>query len=303
MVTRIATAFQNQSTLRTLQQANEGLDLSTYQVTTGLKARSLSEIPSDANQLLNLRDVKTKTATYLNNVVSAKNQLNASEAALQQLTDLLADASSTATLARNENSPQTRATLVPKAQSLAESFYTIFKSQYNGTHLFSGSNGAQPPIAGSATATAFPGSPPPTTYYQGDSTLPTVVTGPGTTLQYGVLGNDPTFAQLKAGLEALWFGLQTNNTAEMDNAIATLNTAKAGLSTLLGQVGGQLNTAQLVEDRQTSQQQFLTTQLDDIEKVDVSEAITKFSQQQATLQASMSIIARVNQLSLLDFLR
>lgn len=303
MVTRIATAFQNQSTLRTLQQANEGLDLSTYQVTTGLKARTLSEIPSEANQVLNLRDVKTKTQTYLNNVVSAKNQLNASESALQQLTDLLADASSTATLGRNENSPQTRATLVPKAQSLAESFYTIFKSQYNGTHLFSGSNGAQPPISGSAAATAFPGSPPPTTYYQGDSTLPTVVTGPGTTLQYGVLGNDPTFAQLKAGLEALWFGLQNNNTAEMDNAIATLNTAKAGLSTLLGQVGGQLNTVQLVEDRQKSQEQFLTSQLDDIEKVDVSEAITKFSQQQATLQASMAIISRVNQLSLLDFLQ
>lgn len=303
MVTRIATYFQNQDTLRNLQLSNQTLSLTSYQITTGLKAQNLSDISSDAYQLLSLRDVQSKTTTYLDNATSAKNQLTAVESALQQMTDILSDASSTATLGRNESSAETRATLVPKVQSMAESFYTLFKSQYNGRYLFSGSDSSQPPINTTAASTPYPGEPLPTSWYQGDTTLPTVITGPGTTLSYGVLGNDPAFAQMKAGLESLWHSLQTNDTTEMDSSIATLNKAKESLSGMLGQVGGQLNTAQLVIDRQTNQQQFLKTQLDSVEKVDVASAITQFSQQQATMQASMAIITKVNQLSLLDFLR
>lgn len=303
MVTRIATYFQNQTTLRNLQLSNQGLSLTSYQITTGLKAQNLSDLPADSFKLLNLRDVQSKTKTYLDNSSSAANQLNAVETALQQLTDILADASSVATLGRNENSATTRATLVPKAQSLAESFYTVFKSQFNGRYLFSGSDGTRAPVNGTASSTAYPGSPVPTTWYEGDSTLSTIVTGPGTTLQFGVLGNEDAFANMKAGLEALWYGMQNNNVTEMDNAIAALSQAKADLSGLLGDVGGQLKTTSLVQERQTKQQEFLVSQLDEVEKVDVSEAITKFSQQQATMEASMAIISQVNQLSLLDFLR
>jgi flagellar hook-associated protein 3 FlgL len=302
-MTRIATYYQNQNVLRTLQQASQGLALSSYQVSTGLKAQKISDFNADTNRVLTLRDVQDRTAVYLDNLTNAGNTVKATESALQQMTDLLADATSTATLGRNENSASTRAALAPKAQSLAESFYTLFKTQYNGTYLFSGSNGLSSPTNASAAATSFPGAPVPTTYYQGDSQLNTIMTGPGTTLNFGVLGNDPAFANLKAGMEALWQGLQTNNVTEIDNAVSALNQAKTGLATLLGQVGGQLNTVELVKDRHTTQQTFLKEQLDSLEKVDVSEAITRFSQQQATLEASSALITRINSLSLLDFLR
>ena len=302
-MTRIATAFQNQTTLRTLQQASQGIALSSYQVSTGLKAQKISDFNAQTNQVLTLRDVKNRTDVYLGNLKNAENTIKATEGALQQMIDLLGDATSTATLGRNANSASTRAALAPKAQSLAESFYTLFKTQYNGNYLFSGSNGQTPPTNTSAVATAFPGAPVPTTYYQGDTQLPAVITGPGTTLNFGILGNDPALANLKAGLEALWQGLQTNNVTEINNAVSALNAAKTGLTTLQGQVGGQLNTLDLVRDRHETQQTFLTDQLDDLEKVDVSEAITRFSQQQATLEASSALITRINSLSLLDFLR
>jgi flagellar hook-associated protein 3 FlgL len=302
-MTRIATAFQNQTTLRTLQQANQGIALSSYQVSTGLKAQKTSDFDGQTYQVLTLRDVKNRTEVYLNNLKGAENNVKATESTLQQMLDLVGDAISTATLGRNENSANTRAALAPKAQSMAESFYTLFKTQYNGTYLFSGSNGQTPPINTNAQATAFPGSPVPTTYYQGDAQPPSIITGPATSLSYGVLGNEPAFANLKAGLEALWQGLQTNNVTEIDNAISALNAAKKGLTTLQGFVGGQLNGLELVKDRHETQQTFLTDQLDDLEKVDVSEAITRFSQQQATLEASSALITRINSLSLLDFLR
>jgi flagellar hook-associated protein 3 FlgL len=302
MVTRVATAFQNENTLRNLQLANQGMALTTYQITTGLKSQKISDDPANMNTIISLRDVATKTSSYLANLSTAKNTLTSAESALNQLTDLLSDAVSLATTARNESSADTRATLAPKAQALAESFYTLFNSQYNGQYLFSGSNAAQSPISSAASAQPFPGSPVPTTWYEGDDQLASVISGAGTTLQYGVLGDDPTFANLKAGLESLWYGLQNNNLTEIDSATSALTSAKTGLSSLLGNVGGQLNTIDLLSTRQTSQQSIITNQLNDLDQVDVSTALTQFSQQQATLQASMLIITKVNSLSLLDYL-
>jgi flagellar hook-associated protein 3 FlgL len=303
MTTRIATNFQSQNSLRSLQQANEALTKTSFQVTSGLKAQRLSDLVADGSAVLTLRDVQAKNKVYLDNLTTVKNQLQASESTLQQLSDLLGEAISVGSLGRNENSATVRASLAPKAQSVTESFYTLYKTQFNGKYLFSGSDAANPPIATVATATPHPGSPVPTTWYQGDSLQPSVITGPGTTLSLGVTGNDATFANMKAGLEALWYGLQNNNITEIDSAVASLKSAQTGLSGLLGQVGGQIKTIDLISERHTTQQQFVQTQLDDLEKVDISQALTQFSQQQTILEASMTLITRVNQLSLLDFLK
>lgn len=303
MVSRISTHFQSTETLRNLQTSAKNLDTTSYQVTTGYTAKTLADIASDAQQVLTLRDVQTRTDTYLSNLTSAKNFVTATESTLQQMTDMLTDANNLATLGRNENDPTTRAALAPKAQALTESFYSLLSSQYNGQYLFSGSNAEVAPITGSGAATAYPGSPLSTSWYNGDTQLPVTMSGTGLTLQYGVRGDDDAFAKLKAGLESLWYGLQNNDMTEVDTAITALEDAKDGLSGLLGDVGGQLNNISLLEQRHTDQQSFVSNQLDDIEKVDMSEALTSFSQQQATLQASMLVISKMSQLTLLDYLR
>lgn len=303
MVTRIATSTQNAATLRNLQEANRNMALSTYQITTGLKTRTLSEDAGNSYKLLTLRDVQTRTNTYLSNLTGASNQLKATENALQQMTDILSEASSLATTGRNENSADTRASLAPKAQALAEGFYSLLNTQYNGQFLFSGSNANTATISGTASPAAFPGEPLATDWYQGDSQLSTTVNGAGITLEYGVLGNSEGMAKLKAGLEGLWYGLQNNDVTEIDTAIATLNSAKTLLSTSVSNVGGQMNNVNQFTERYTNQQTFIQQSVDDIEKVDVSDALTTFSQQASTLQASMMIISQVNQLSLLDYIR
>lgn len=302
MVTRIATSTQNAETLRNLQAANAGMALSTYQITTGLKSRTLADDAANANQLLTLKDVQNRTDTYVSNLSGATSQLTATENAMQQMTDLLSKASALATTGRNENSADVRATLAPQAQALAESFYSLMNTQYNGQYLFSGSNANVSPLSGNATATPYPGDPA-STWYQGDDQLPTTVSGAGTTLSYGVLGNSDAFVQLKAGLESLWSGLNTNNPTEMDTAIATLGTAKTSLSSAVSNVGGQVDNIQQLNDRYTAQQTVTQDSLDGVEKIDVSEALTTFSQQSATLQASMLVITQMNQISLLNYLK
>lgn len=303
MVSRVATYFQNQTSLRTMQQANAGLALSTYQITTGNKTNKLADMSSDINQILGLREVMRQAETYQTNITNAVNFLKTTESALDGMTDLLSQASATATLGRNENSAETRASLAPKAQSLAEAFYNLFNTEFNGTYVFSGQQATNGPVSGVATATAFPGAPVPTTYYQGDSDAVTTVTGPASTTSYGVLGNDPAFAEMKAGLEALWYGLQNNSTTDIDSAVSTLKSAQSKLSTMVGRVGGDMNTLEQLGKRYDASQLVVKEQLDSKEKIDISEALSTFSQQQATLEASMLVTTRINSISLLDYLR
>lgn len=303
MIARISTFLQNQDSLKALQTASAGLALSTYQITSGDKAKQLSDLATDANQILSLSDVQARAKVFGNNITGAQNQLKSTESVLNNLLSLLEDANSTATLGRNENDASTRASLAPKLASLTQSFYSALQTQFNGRYIFSGQNGLTSPIAGSGNPTAYNLAQPSSTWYKGDGDLPTTVTGPGTSLDFGVLGNDPAFQDLKTGLEAIWYGLQNNSTTDMDSGIALLKNARSEVSSLLGQVGGQLSSLNLQSDNNDAQSQFIQTQLDGIQKVDVSDAMTKFSQQQATLQASMAIITQVNRLSLLDFIR
>jgi flagellar hook-associated protein 3 FlgL len=303
VVSRISTYLQNQQSLQTLQTAAQNIALSTFQITTGNKAQNLSQVAKDSNQILTLGDVTTRAGVYQNNITSANNQLQSMESVLNNMLNILQDASSTATLGSNENDASTRASLAPKLQSLVQSFYAAMQIQFNGKYLFSGSNGLTSPIAGNGTSTPYNNAQASSQWYQGDGDLPTVVTGPGTSLQYGVLGNDQAFQDMKTGLEALWYGLQNNSTTDMDSGIALLQNARSAVSSLLGEVGGQISALNLDSTNNTAQTQFIQNQLDSLQKVDVSQAITQFSQQQATMQASMALITQVNRLSLLDFLK
>lgn len=302
MVTRIATAFSQQSAVTQMQKSNSSLSLLTYQVSSGLKARRFEDLASDTNQLLNLKDVSKNSAVYMKNIATAKSRLVAQEGALNGLSSLIVQAANLWTLGRNENSAQVRATMAPQAEGLTESFYEVFKTKFDGRYIFSGQASEQAPITATPLASIFPGDPPPTTYYTGDTARPIVITGPGNTQTYGVTGDDLGFARLKAGLETLWFGLENDSVPDIDGAIDLLEQAQQDISNLLGQVGGQLNSLSLVSERHEGNIIFLDERVDEIEKVDITEALTKFSQEESTLEASMLVLSRLSSISLLDFI-
>lgn len=299
---RVATAFLNSTSLSRIQTSNSNLADLTFQVTSGQKSNRLSDISSDAAQLLSLQDLKRNTEIYNKNIDTALSRLTASENALTGMNDLLTEAVKLGTLGRSENSASTRATLAPKAQSLAESFFNTLKTKFDGRYVFSGQDGSKPPTNAVATQTATPADPPPTTYYTGDAAQAEVVSGPTGTTLYGILGNNTAFARVKAGLEGLWNGLATNNVTDMDNALTMLKNAQSNLSELVGQVGGQQAGLEQLKERHAANATGFEERITQLDSVDITAAMTQFSQEQATLQASMLVISRLSQLSLLDFI-
>ena len=55
-------------------------------------------------------------------------------------------------------------------------------------------------------------------------------------------------------------------------------------------------------DRQSEELGFLGTFIHDIEDIDAATAISKLNQDQTTLEASLQTIARLNQITLLQFI-
>lgn len=301
-MTRVSTAYLNTSLIRQMQESNAQVANTSYQISSGYKAQKLSEISGQASSLLSLKDLTKQSDIYIRNIETVDARLDASENALNNMQDLLVNASSLWTLARNENTAETRAALAPQAEGLLNSFYDIFQSEFDGRYLFSGQNASVSPISGTPSAQPFGGNPPSTTYYQGDSALAQIITGPGTSTSYGVAGDNPGFAELKQGLEALYYGLQNNSEVDIDGGIQLLEQAQRSISNMIGEVGGQKSNLQLQKDRYEQNQVFLQERIDNIDKIDVSEAITRFSQEQAAMEASMLVITQMTQVSLINFL-
>jgi flagellar hook-associated protein 3 FlgL len=300
---RVASAFQIKTSLTQMQRSNSNLQTLTSQITSGLRAQRFEQIAGDANQLLKLQDLRANTEIYVKNLQASDTMLKAQESALSSISDLLVEAANLYTLARNENSAEVRATLAPKAQGIADTFWNTLTSQISGRYVFSGQASNVPPIQSSPSGNPFPGDPPPTTYYTGDSNRLATLSGPGVVSPYGVTGDNIGFARIVAGLEALIFGLENNSEVDMDGAIDLLRGAQKDIGSMLGQVGGDMAGFDLIKDRHQTNLIFIQERIDEVEKVDVAEAMSKFSQEEATLQASMLTITRLLNLRLLDFLR
>lgn len=216
--------------------------------------------------MLNLQDLALNTSSYIKNIDAAVSRLEAQEQALQDLNDMMQEAASLWTLARNESDAATRATMAPKAEGLAETFYNIFNTKFEGRYIFSGQAGERQPITSTPTANTFPGDPPPTTYYNGDTAAAQVITGPASLEEYGVTGNNDAFARTKAGLEALWYGLENNSISDIDGAIDLLTQAQKDISDALGDVGGQISGLELVKNRHETSITFLNERIDQIKR-------------------------------------
>ncbi len=300
---RVSTLSRFDTSLERIQNSNSQIAELSYQITSGFKGNRFEDYANESNQMLNLKDFTRASDTYVNNISSMVTRLEATENALEAIQELSLEAASLRTLANSETSPEARASMAPKAQGIAESFYNIFNTQFEGRYIFSGQRSEQPPTTVSATANPAVPLPAPTTYYSGDTARQQGLTSPGTLQSYGVTGDHPAFASFKAGIEALWFGLENDSDIDIQGSITLLEEAENQLNNLSGEVGGAINGLNLTKDRHQNAILFTNERIDELEKVDVSEALTKYSQVEAQLEASMLVITRTNQLSLLDFIR
>lgn len=298
---RVTNNYIAQQGIKRIQNATEAVYKSDMQVSTGLKGEKYSDVASDLRQILLVSESQSKLESYSKNLTNMESYLESVEKTLQGMQKILTETTELATLALNENTPEARASLASTAEGLAKNLDSLLNTKFQGKYIFSG-QATDTNVSEPSSPKVFAGIPASKDYYQGDSESLQTVVGDGIVLEYGITGDDQGFADLKAGIESLWYGLENNDDSSLEGALDLINNAQSGFGSMLGTVGGEMKQVDILQEQNETTKDFLATQLQELQGVDSSKAINELKANEAALDANFMLLARMGKVSLIDYL-
>ena len=153
-------------------------------------------------------------------------------------------------------------------------------------------------------------------YYGGNGTASNVQITKTTSVNYGIRADEPSIQQLLTGLDAL------SNLPDVAPADAFLGTVFSQVKEMLGptlnadptttlktvselrlQLNGPVNLFRDTRQRHVEYVNYAQTVIADIEQIEPAEVIARLQSDQVALEASFTALARIQSLSLVNFLR
>lgn len=284
---------------------------SQQQLSTGKRILQPSDDPAAAVRSQSLKRDVSALAQYQTNSQQAQNRLQTEEVAVTASIDSVQNIRALILQARNgTQNAGSRAAIAADMQQQLETLVQLANGEDGqGRHLFGGFQEGQPPYVVNAATGAVT--------YQGDNNQRLLTIGPGRQVSDGdpgsqVFGNvadvanpgqsSDVFALVSRVVTALRtspadLGTQlADGLMNMDNALTQLSDART-------RIGSRLNAvAQQIDINATVSLQFQQT-LSSLQDVDYAKVITDYNQQMTGLQAAQQAYARVQGLSLFDYIQ
>jgi flagellar hook-associated protein 3 FlgL len=297
---RITNSIITQNAINAMLTSQQGMNVASSQVTSGLRIQTISDAPTDGTQVMLANSQLRALAQYQKNVQSAQAKSDAQENALNSVSDLISRAqqlgiqqsgSGTATA-------QTRSQVQAEVNELLKSAVSLGNTKHNGGFLFGGtrpdvqpfdvSNG--PPIAFTTTS---PSGSAPMEITSGQQLTPV---DDGTTI-FG----DTNSGVLKT-LQDLSVALGSNNDQQIQTATANLQGSFDHVQNLIATTGARANQLQVTGANLKSFNVTLSAFKSSLQDVDMEKAITELVSKQTTYQAAMSATSKVLSLNLTSYL-
>jgi len=274
----------------------ERLSEAQSQVATGKRVRDPHDDPVAAGRALNLKSGLAANDTYLQNVATAKEWLNAAEASLSAVGDSLQRALTDARKGASDGlGAEERLTLGQHVDGLIADALTQLNARHRDAYLFGGFKTATRPF----TTTGNPVS---AVTYNGDSGLRMIEIEPGQTVAVNATGGPETAAVFNA-LISLRDNLNANNGAAVGANIATVEAALDGMLKLTSDLGARQQRLTNTHTRLEKVQSGLSELLSRTENADMAGAIMQLKHEETVYQASLQTAARITRSNLFDYLR
>lgn len=287
--------------LADLQRANAAVAKASLQVSTGNRLQRPSDDPQAVQKALNLRGDLAATAQYMDTANASQGWAQATDDALADINDVLQRAREAVVQGGNGTmSQKDRNDIATQIDQLIGQAKASGNATFDGQYIF----------AGQKTDTA-PYDPDGADTYNGDTGSIIRTIGPGVSVQLNgsmgsVLGNGSDgkalqvlrdiAAHLRGGTAADTNALRTTDLAAIDASMADVSTARAEA----GALSNRLTTA---ANRLTDLQASTEKVRSGVEYVDLAEAISQLSSQQAVYQAALQATgSSLSQRTLMDFL-
>ena len=299
---RVATDQLYQQSLAGILNDQAQLSRTQQRLSSGQRLLAPADDPAAAAQIQGLDTAIAATNQFQRNADAATAQLNVENGALTSVVNGLQRAHDLAVQGLNgTQSAQARQGIAAEVQQILDQLASVANTQdANGQYLFAGlQSGAAPLVQTGNTYT-----------YSGDSGRRFLQIGPGRQVAVEDPGSAVFMNVPAAGggtqsvfktLSDLVAGLQANNPSP--SSLTNLGNALQNVLTVQTRVGARLNA---ISDQKTLNGNFLLQvkqNRSQLSTLDVAQAATQLNQQLVALQAAQQSFARIQGLSLFNYLR
>lgn len=259
------------------------------------RVNSYADDPRAVASIARLNDLIDANTGYLDNVGRSRVLVDGMDAALQDLSGILADLK---VIALRESSgsasSQTMAATLPEAEALRGRMLEILNTSVEGQYLFAGHMTDTAPFIDAGG----------TVMYRGDSGEISAATGPHSSLVVNIPGD--VFNQAGGyftAVEDLAAALTSGDTAAVLAVVGSIDQLEAHLGTLMVKVGGRQNDLDWAADTLVARDERLRESLSNEQDADVARVATDLSRAEAAYQASLMVTSKLFEFNLMDFLR
>lgn len=283
------------------------------QVASGVKFKTAGEDPSGMAQVMALQQAQVEHTQLMGNVTTLRQRMGTEENALASAGDVLSRVRELAIQANTATvSPENRQQIATELQQLKAQLIDISNTSDGiGHYVFGGTQDSSKPFAETAGGIS----------YSGTQTVRELAVGEGRTMVEGDSGdttflrianssggNTDLFARVQNVIDATLADTSTDaartlNKAQFATAIGDIDGGITHLSTVRASVGSRLATLDDVDDRLQGLDTQLKTTMSEVRDLDYAESISRLQLHTLSLQAAQSVFAKVQGLSLFNYLR
>lgn len=303
MAMRVATFAMNDRMLSASLRTQAKMSELQVQEATGQVSTDYGGLGSAATRVLDLEVSLARSKTYASSAGEANGRVQVMYDQMSTMTDLLTELRARVTAAVGTNSTDTSdESLATAAASALNDLAGLLNVRYEGRYLFAGSATTTAPVdlEGYAPADLDTAD---TSYYRGNGTVTSVQVSAERTIAYGVTADNTAFEEMMRAVSALSKVDGDTTDAEMEAISARLVSALDKVTAV--QSGLSLASAALERAATAEQdyQSYVSESLSGLTGVDVAAVTVQLTAYETQLQASYAAVAKVQGLSLLDYLR
>jgi len=294
---RVTFTIENRNFLENLSSTKARLDKAQNEISSGTKINQLSDGPYAAARASEMSAISSQNEEFIANNGELRSKFDFLDNTLQSLITSLDSARTLAAQALSgTTTPESREALAQGVDGVRKQVISISNAQYNGVFLFSGT---KRPIT-----SAFVDNAPGFTYNGNDEAIYQRVDR-STVVQTNITGQDlfvdpPALPDV---LDNMKTAIQNNDVNAIHAELSNLETLSDRANTMAGTVGSRIQLLDQAQTRLRAQNLSLKTETSRLTDANLVESISDFNLATQAVNASLSSKAKVQELSLLDFLR
>jgi flagellar hook-associated protein 3 FlgL len=307
-IDRIGTAANAQLMLAQIQKAEVAVDTDNQQVVTGKVSSTYSGYGSKTAVMEAARSAASHADANVAAAQQASSRLDLQDTQLSQLSDLSNEMRQALTKAAAD---QDATSLMTQMQGFFNQASQILNAKDANGYIFGGDNNQVPPVNVNSLSDLIGMPTPPSAAFSNGTMKASVRIGDTQTVQVGVLASDlgtqmfsllQQVAQFDNGNA---FDAKTNAAQQsfLESTVQTATDVNQGINQQSAANGINFQMVQNTATRLQATSGVYKGFVSNIEDVDITQALSKLSQDQIALQASFQLTSTLNKMSLLDFLK